>query len=96
MASVDGIVSGIDTTGLINAIVTARTVSINSMKQNKSDFEKQRESVAGVKNRMQSLVDAIGKLDEAGKLSKWKVDTSATGYSLSTLDGSVTPGSGCT
>lgn len=93
MASVDGIVSGIDTTGLINAIVTARTVSINSMKQNKSDFEKQRESVAGVKNRMQSLVDAIGKLDEAGKLSKWKVDTSATGYSLSTLDGSVTPGS---
>ncbi|MCA9493242.1 MAG: flagellar filament capping protein FliD [Myxococcales bacterium] len=94
MPSVDGIVSGIDTSGLIQAIVTARTVAITSMKQNKSDFEKQREGVAGVKNRMQTLVDAIDKINDPTKLSKYAVTSSASGFTMEAMDGTaVTAGS---
>jgi flagellar hook-associated protein 2 len=92
MPSVDGIVSGLDTTGLINAIVTSRRVSLATLTAQKTGFEKQREAVAGVKNRLTSLSEAIGKIDEASKFRAWKAETASTSFKITASDGAV-PGS---
>lgn len=91
MPSVDGVVSGLDTTGLIQAIVTARQVSIDTLKSHQAAFEKQREAVAGIKNRMSALSTAIGDIDTGAKLRAFQASTSSTAFSV-TAENGATPG----
>jgi flagellar hook-associated protein 2 len=89
MPSVDGIVSGLDTTGLINAIVTARRVSLDTLSAQKGAFEKQREAVAGMKNRLTAISDAFAKMDEASKFRSYSATTASTAFKLTTTDAAV-------
>jgi flagellar hook-associated protein 2 len=89
MPQVDGVVSGLDTTGLINAIVTSRRVALESLTRQREDFEAQREAVAGVKNRLTTLSEAIGKIDAPSKFRSWKAETSSTAYSITASEGAI-------
>ncbi len=73
MPTVDGIVSGIDTTALIKGIVGVQQATVTAMKAQQSDFESQRESVAGVNNRLTTLRDAIRKYDTPLEIASFMV-----------------------
>lgn len=92
MPTVDGIVSGIDTTRLIEAIVTSRQVAIDGLKFQQENFERQREAVAGVKNRMSSISSAIAEIDTTTELRAFKASTASTAFSVTASNG-ATPGS---
>lgn len=63
MPTVDGIVSGMDTTSLINAIVEASAGTKYIMQEQLGDFSNKKEKVAGIKNRLDSLVGTIKGMD---------------------------------
>ena len=65
MPSVDGIVSGIDTTGLIDSIVAASSGTKYALMDQLADYEEKQEKVAGIKNRLDDLSTAIKTMDEA-------------------------------
>lgn len=87
MPTVDGIVSGFDTTALIEAIVSARQVSINTLKERVSQYEKQKDAVAGVKSRLTTLSDAIEKMNSVSKFQSFKVTQSSDQFTLSASSG---------
>lgn len=78
MPQVDGIVSNIDTTGLINAIIAAQKVPLNKIEDQISDYQNRREKVAGVSNRMKDLQAAIEKMDTEAELRGRKATLSST------------------
>ncbi len=92
MPSVDGIVSGLNTTSLIDAIVTAQRVTVNVMEAHQEEFELQREAVAGVKNRLVELTDAIGQMGTAEEFVAYSVAGNSAQYTL-TAGAGATPGS---
>lgn len=59
MPSVDGIVSGLDTTSLINSIVAVTALPQRAMETQLARLEDQKEKVAGLSNRLESLSGAI-------------------------------------
>ena len=65
MPSVDGIVSGIDTTGLITAIVGASAGTKYVLMDQLDAYEAKADKVAGIKNRLDDLVTVINDIDEA-------------------------------
>ena len=77
MPSVDGIVSGIDTTGLINAIVGASAGTKYVLLDQLDDYEEKAEKVAGIKNRLDDLVGVINDIDEVDEFPAFTSTTSA-------------------
>ena len=77
MPSVDGIVSGIDTTGLINAIIGAKSVPVRKVEDQIEDFTNRREKVSGLSNRMKDLQTAIEAMDEEKEFRGRKARTSS-------------------
>jgi flagellar hook-associated protein 2 len=90
--AIDGIVSGLDTTSLINAVLTARTVSIDTLKGRLADLEEQREAVAGISNRMSTLSSTIAPLEAPQDLLSYGATTTSTSFSVS-ASSSALPGS---
>ncbi|MEQ1506440.1 MAG: flagellar filament capping protein FliD [Myxococcota bacterium] len=89
MTTVDGIVSGLDTTALINAILTAQSVPIATMKVQVSDYEKQKEAVAGVKGRFTTLSDTIKTIDTAAEFQAYKVESSSSQVAVTASSGAI-------
>jgi len=59
MPSVDGIVSGLDTTALIGGIIGVASIPIVTMEEQKADVEENLEDVAAMKNNLESLATVI-------------------------------------
>jgi len=78
MPSVDGIVSGIDTTGLINAIVGASAGTKYVLMDQLDEYEEKADKVAGIKNRLDGLVDVIKGMDEADEFPAFTSAASAS------------------
>lgn len=89
MPNVDGIVSGIDTTALINSIIAAQKVSVDTMKSRVKEYESQKEAVAGVKSRLTTLSDSIKKIDTIEKFQSFTVASTAEQYALTASSGAV-------
>jgi len=64
MPIVDGIVSGFDTTGLIDAIVSTQRLPIQSMEGEIADLEAKREKIAGLSNRLEEFSSSIATLQD--------------------------------
>lgn len=93
MAGVDGIVSGIDTTALINAMVAASAVPKQKMESQLASFEKQKEAVAGFRNRLEKVSTALTSFESSSKLLANKVDTAGSKQFSVTADSTASPGS---
>jgi flagellar hook-associated protein 2 len=63
MPGVDGIVSGLDTSGMINAIVGVSAVPKRVMEVHLRELENKKEKIAGLSSRFTSLSDTIKKID---------------------------------
>ncbi len=64
MPIIDGIVSGFDTTGLINAVIAAQAAPIATMRDQVTALEDKQEKIAGLSNRLTDLADTLGSLRE--------------------------------
>ena len=89
MASVDGIVSGIDTTSLINAMVGVQKAGIDSLKARKRDYERQREAVSGIRSRMESVASAFRAMDTVDEFQAFKVTSSAKSFVATASSGAL-------
>lgn len=92
MPTVDGIVSGLDTTSLINAVLAASQVSIQTLQQRQLDYESQKEAVAGVKNRLVTLSDAVKAMDTPEEFAAYTATTTSDLFTV-TADTSAVAGS---
>ena len=63
MPGVDGIVSGLDTSSMIKAIVGVAGVPKKVMESQLADMKKKKEAIAGLSSRMQAIADTIKKVD---------------------------------
>ncbi len=85
--SVDGIVSGIDTTAIVDKLVAAATIPKNVMETHMTALTAKKEAYAGLSSRMDDLKTALEKMDTIGELA------AATGTSADeTIVGVATTG----
>lgn len=71
--TIDGIVSNLDTTALIEASVAIQRAPMLVLAQRAKDYEAQQESVAGIRNRLVTLSDAIRKMDTPTEFRSYAV-----------------------
>lgn len=76
MPAIDGIVSGIDTTGLINSVIEAAAQPQVAMLAQQEDLEERREKIAALASRLSDVSSAIDDIDEA---DDWNISTKVTG-----------------
>ncbi len=93
MPSVDGIVSGLDTTALIGAILDVAAVPGLAMDDQLTEYEEQLEAVSGLTNRLNDLVSAIEDIDELTELPSYVASLSEEGSLDVTADSEAIPGS---
>ena len=92
MPSVDGIVSGIDTTGLINAIVGASAGTKYVLMDQLDEYEDKADKVAGIKNRLDDLVGVIEGMDEVDEFPAFTSTASAGSGDENAVTATVTEG----
>lgn len=92
MPSIDGIVSGLDTSALIEAIVDAVAGPKYLMEDELAQTEELKEKVAGIKNRLEDMVDAMEAMDTATEFPAFSSSLSEEGYVDVTLDSEALPG----
>lgn len=67
--SVDGIVSGIDTTSIVDKLVAAANIPKNVMSDHLAELNKKKEAYAGLSSRMDDLKTALEKMDTIGEIA---------------------------
>jgi flagellar hook-associated protein 2 len=67
--AVDGIVSGLDTTSIIEGLVAAASAPQEVMEGKLEDLEEEQEAVAGLTNRLQTLYDKLQELDSVSEFA---------------------------
>jgi len=93
MPAIDGIVSGLDTTALIESILGVAAVPQVIMQNQLAEWEERLEAVSGVKGRIETLAEAIAELDEIDEFATFAATASDEDYVTVTADSDVNPGS---
>jgi len=92
MPSIDGIVSGLDTTALINSILGVAAVPQAVMQDQQAEWEERLEAVSGVKTRVESLAETIEGLDTIDEFATFAATVSDEDYITVDADSDVNPG----
>ena len=92
MTSVDGIVSGFDTTALIESIATAYSGPLQIMESDLEDYKAQLDKTAGLSNRLEDLSTAIGALQGDDGLVAYTANASVEGAFTASVGVGVAPG----
>ncbi len=86
MPAVDGLISGFDTSGLIQSITEAALQPAVTMRKRKEGLEKKMEKLAELSNLLQSVADAAGALTQQGGLASMAASASSDAVQLSLND----------
>jgi len=92
MPAVDGIVSGFDTTALIESIATAYSGPLQIMESDLEDYKAQLDKTAGLSNRLEDLSTAIGALQGDDGLVAYTANASVEGAFTASVGVGVAPG----
>ena len=92
MPAVDGIVSGIDTTAMINAIVGVVGTQKVVMQNQLADLEKQKSAVAGLSSQLSALSTKIQEMDTAEEFTILTASPNTDEQFDVTLSSDATPG----
>ncbi|MFK7929794.1 MAG: flagellar filament capping protein FliD [Myxococcota bacterium] len=90
--AIDGIVSGIDTTGLINAIISAESGQISAMEATQSGLEAKRERTAALSTRLSEVSSAIDEIDEVEDWDLAKITSADADAFVADADDDATQG----
>ncbi len=92
MPAIDGLVSGIDTTALIEAITATATIPLQSMEYQLDVFEAQREKIAGMSNQLTGISDFLKGMDTLSEFSRFNATTAEDSPFTVTANESAIPG----
>ena len=92
MAVVDGIVTGIDTTGLIDSIVSASAGSKRALENQLVHLNGQKTGVSAFKTRLQNLLDTIKAMDETDEFPEYNIALSSDSSFSATVGSNASPG----
>jgi flagellar hook-associated protein 2 len=93
MPAIDGIVSGIDTTALINGIIGAAAVPLQFMQADLTLFKERQTKLAALATKFTEVQTAIEKFDELSELKIAKQSTEEATQFSATVDGDSKTGS---
>ncbi len=93
MAAVDGIVSGFDTTALIEGLSTAYSIPLSYMEVDLEDEKAALEKISGLSNRLEDLSEAIEKLQGDDGLVAYTASSSNESAFTATASAGAAPGS---
>ena len=89
---IDGIVSGMDTTALINSMVGVYSIPKGYIEADIEAAEEKKEAVAGLKNRLEDLEGAIEAIEDEDDFKVFKASAEETDAFSVTVDGNSVPG----
>lgn len=92
MPTVDGIVSGLNTTDLITAIVSPQQVTIDTLNSRIAQAEAQKSAVATIKTKLADLSAAVRDMNTEGDFNANTVTSTSTQFTI-TADSTALPGS---
>lgn len=93
MPAVDGIVSGFDTTALIEGLSTAYSIPLSYMEVDLEDEKAALEKISGLSNRLEDLSEAIEKLQGDDGLVAFSATSANESAFTSTASAGAAPGS---
>lgn len=85
--SIDGIVSQLDTTALIEASVAIQRAPMLILQKRADAYEKQQESVAGIRNRLVTLSETIRKMDSQKEFRAYAVFPQPSTFTIKANEG---------
>jgi flagellar hook-associated protein 2 len=89
---IDGIVSGMDTSAMIGAMVGIYRIPKEAIEANIDAAEEKKEAVAGLKNRLEDLETALDDIEEEEDFKVFKADYEETDAFSVSVDGTTVPG----
>ena len=89
---VDGIVSGMDTSALISSLVGVYSIPKGMIEADIDAAEDKKEAVAGLKNRLSDLEDALEDIEDEDKFKVYKASYEDTDAFSISVDGNSVPG----
>jgi len=89
---VDGIVSGMDTSAMVSAMVGVYSIPKDLLVESIDQTEEKKEAVAGLANRLEDLEDALEEIDDEDSFKVFKASYEETDAFAITVDGSSIPG----
>ncbi len=90
--AVDGIVSGMDTSSLISAMVSVYSLPRDQLEQDIDDTEEKVEAVSGLKNRLEDLEEALDAIEDEDDFKVFKATYSDTEAFTATANGEAISG----
>lgn len=93
MPSVDGLISGLDTSSIISQLMDVARAPIRAMQSNISRIEARRTSMQEMNTLMSDLQTALAAVDTGGEFGAGSITSSQPDALGATLTGEVTPGS---
>ena len=92
MPVIDGIVSGLDTTGMINAILGVEEVALTIMESQLDDLKDAKEGVAGMSSRLGDISTALEDIGTLADFSAFTASSSSDSQFGLVSNGSAIPG----
>ncbi len=92
MPAIDGVVSGFDTTGLIQAITGTMRVPIDRMGDELGTLDERKEAVTELSNKLEALATAAEALDEEQEAWGWTPSTTDESVVTVEASGELQPG----
>jgi len=89
---VDGIVSGMDTTAMIGVMVSIYSIPKGFLEADIEKTEEKKEAVAGLKNRLEDLEEALEAIDDEDSFQVFKASYEDTDSFSVSVDGTSIPG----
>jgi len=89
---VDGIVSGMDTSAMVSAMVGVYSIPKDLLVESIDQTEEKKEAVAGLANRLEDLEEALEEIDDEDSFKVYKASYEETDAFAITVDGSSIPG----
>ena len=90
--AVDGIVSGLDTTAIIDSLVAVYSIPKESLEQKVEDYEETQEAISGVISRMEDIQAALEAIDTSSEFRAYSASSSDENAVLAEVDGDAIAG----
>ncbi len=92
MPSIDGIVSGLDTTSIVNSLVAAEAVPMRLMQVDLARAESKKTKVSEFKTKLTAVSDALKEINEEDEFGEYSATLGEEGYFTATADSEAVAG----
>jgi len=90
--AIDGIVSGLDTTAIVNSLIAVEAAPMRQMQGDLARAELKKAKVAEFKTKLTAISDALNAINEEDEFGEYNATLGEDGYFTATADSEAIPG----